>query len=92
MPSKPQRVTAVAGTTSAEVSWKAPTSAGGEPITGYRVTAFPGGATCTLTATTCRIDGLVPGETYSFGVVARNPIGFGRPSLSNRVTVFSATK
>jgi hypothetical protein len=24
--------------------------------------------------------------------VARNPIGFGRPALSNRVTVFSATK
>ena len=85
-------MTAVAGTTSAVVSWKAPTSAGGEPITGYRVTAFPGGATCTPTATTCRIDGLVPGETYSFGVVARNPIGFGRPALSNRVTVFSATK
>ena len=77
---------------SAVVSWRAPVSAGGEPITGYRVTAFPDAATCTTTATKCRIEGLAPGETYSFGVVARNPIGFGRPSLSNRVTVFSATK
>lgn len=41
--SAPRSVTAEAGRRSATVSWKAPTSTGGAPITGYRILASRGG-------------------------------------------------
>jgi YVTN family beta-propeller protein len=92
VPGKPTRVTASAGVESAKVSWQAPAFPGGEAISGYRVTAFPGKKTCTTTKTSCEITGLTPGVTYTFGVVARNAIGFSRPVISDRVTVLSAGK
>ena len=92
VPGRPARVAASAGVTSATVSWQAPAFPGGEPISGYRVTAFPGRKTCATTKTTCVFTGLARGVTYTFGVVARNAIGFSRPVISNSVTIFSAAK
>ena len=92
VPGKPQHATAVAVATSADITWQAPVSPGGEPITGYRVTALPGFAHCTTSLTTCRIEGLAPGWTYKFAVVDRKVISVGRPSLTNYVKIFSADK
>jgi hypothetical protein len=59
----------------ATVSWTAPTSNGGSPVTGYTATARPGGATCTTIELSCEITGLSSGVTYSYSVLATNSIG-----------------
>ncbi|MGC9671440.1 fibronectin type III domain-containing protein [Planosporangium sp. 12N6] len=71
----------------AVVSWTAP-SDGGYPIISYKVTAQPGGRTCTVDAptTTCTITGLDNGTAYTFTVTATNAMGDSRPSLGTVVT------
>lgn len=88
VPSAPQGVTAKAtGTRSAYVRWTPPVSNGGLPITGYTVTASPGGKTCTTTtATTCSIKGLTQGVSYNFTVAATNSDGTGSGTVSGSVT------
>ncbi|MFN8022767.1 MAG: fibronectin type III domain-containing protein [Acidimicrobiales bacterium] len=88
-PDAPVNVTALAGDASSAVSWTTPSWNGGSAITGYRVTAFPGGATCTTTAptTSCTVTGLSNGTAYNFVVNAINAIGTGEQSaISNTVT------
>lgn len=76
VPSAPTSVTAVAGSTIATVSWTAPSSNGGAPITSYVVTSSPGGYTCSTTgATSCTVTGLTNGTSYTFTVVAINANG-----------------
>ena len=79
VPGQPTDVVAHSGGGSVTVSWKAPSSNGGSPITKYVVTADPGGASCTVTgaATSCVIAGLEPGTKYQFTVVAFNAAGSG---------------
>ncbi|WP_433796517.1 fibronectin type III domain-containing protein [Actinoplanes sp. CA-252034] len=75
-PDAPVRVTAVAGDASARVTWAAPGSDGGSPITRYTVTASPGDATCTATDVSgCLVPGLDNGTAYTFTVVAHNAAG-----------------
>jgi hypothetical protein len=50
--------------------------------TGYRVTANPGGATCTTADNFCIVSGLTPGENYNFSVVATNGPATG-PAVSS---------
>jgi len=70
----PETVTAVAGTSSATVSWPAATGDDAE-VTGYRVTASPGPATCeTTTELSCVIGGEA-GVTYTYSVVALSASG-----------------
>ncbi|WP_433046989.1 fibronectin type III domain-containing protein [Dactylosporangium sp. CS-033363] len=73
-PDAPTLVVATPGNGAATVSWAAPliTRAG---VTGYTVTASPGGATCTTSTTSCTVSGLTPGAAYTFGVVANGPGG-----------------
>ena len=76
--------------TSATLSWTAPSSDGGSPITGYLVSASGyGGQACTTSgATSCVVTGLVNGANYTFTVVATNAMGVGpASSASNEVTV-----
>lgn len=74
-------VTATPGDGEATVTWSAP-SDGGLPITGYTVTASPGGATQTApgSATSLTFTGLTNNTTYRFSVQAVNAAGTGSAS------------
>jgi hypothetical protein len=81
VPGPPGSVTAIASNSSAIVSWAAPSVTGGSSITGYTVTASPGGKTCTTTgALTCRVTQLANGTSYTFTVKATNSYGTGPAS------------
>ncbi len=88
-PAAPTAISALAADGGALVSWAAPTWNGGSAVTGYRVTAVPGGITCTAaaTATTCSVLGLTNGTPYVFVVSALNAVGIGDQSTaSNTIT------
>ncbi|GIG36764.1 Ig-like domain-containing protein [Cellulomonas pakistanensis] len=61
------------------LSWTAPDGRG-EPITGYRVVASPGGREYACASTTCTIDGLTNNTEYTFTVAAQNAVGWSDPS------------
>lgn len=80
-PSAPTGVTAVRGDKSAQVSWTA-ASPNRSPITGYTITASPGGITHTVGGgvTTGTVTGLTNGIAYTFTVKATNAVGSSPPS------------
>ncbi|MCM4084796.1 fibronectin type III domain-containing protein [Paractinoplanes hotanensis] len=69
VPTVPTGVRALAGTSSFTVSWSAPAS-NGVAVTGYRVAAAPGPATCVTTGATSCVLGGVAGQSYTASVVA----------------------
>jgi len=81
IPAAPTNLAVCPGDGFAEVSWSAPASNGG-PLTGYTVTASPGGATASAggKATWAPVSGLTDGTSYSFTVTASNGYGSGIPS------------
>jgi hypothetical protein len=91
-PDAPTAVSAVRGNGSATVSWSPPAD-NGSPITGYTVTAFPGGSSVTVggTSTTATVSGLTNGTAYTFAVTASNAIGMSPPSAPS-ASVTPATK
>jgi flagellar hook assembly protein FlgD/PKD repeat protein len=91
--STPVPPSAQPGNASATVSWSAPASNGGAPVTGYVVTPFRAGVaqaahSFAATATSGVIAGLTNGTSYTFKVAATNANGTspGSPA-SNAVTV-----
>lgn len=78
-PGPPKNVVAVPAEGGATVSWTAPTSDGGSPITGYTV-AVAGGSCSTDGGTSCLISGLTDGRGYLTRVRAVNAVGTGRAS------------
>lgn len=82
VPAAPTAVKVTTGDTSLVVNWSAPVLTADTPaITGYTVTAAPGGRSCsTVGATTCTLTGLTNGTTYSVTVTATNRIGTGPAS------------
>ena len=96
VPGAPTIGTATGGNAQATVSWTAPASDGGSPITGYVVTPFVGffaqpATTFPSTATTQTVVGLTNGTTYKFRVAAINALGTGAQSTSSNAVTPAAT-
>lgn len=78
------------GSSSASVTFTAPTDDGGSAITSYTVVASSGGYTATGTSSPITITGLAYSTTYTFTVYATNAIGDGASSASsNSITTAS---
>lgn len=98
---RPESASAIAGSMTAAVSWVEPIASNGSPITGYTVTATPGGATCSSASSlSCTLTGLTNGVTYTVSVTAANaagvsaaatttvtPIGIPQPVVSAAATI-----
>jgi YD repeat-containing protein len=87
-PYAPTNVRAVPGDAQSALSWAAAT-ANGSAVTGYTITASPGGATKTVAGdvTSTMFDGLTNDTAYTFTAVATNAIGDSvRSATSNEVT------
>ena len=81
VPGAPTGVHGLGYNLSAAISWTAPATNGGSPVTGYTVTSSPGNKTCKTTgALTCTVTGLTNGTPYTFTVIASNAAGPGPAS------------
>jgi len=86
VPSAPGIGSATAGDERAEVSFSAPPSNGGATITGYTITANPGGNTGAGSSSPIIVAGLTNGVSYTFSVTATNSAGTSVASVpSNAV-------
>jgi sugar lactone lactonase YvrE len=99
VPSAPVGVTATAGQAQVNLSWFAPQSNGGTPVTGYDVYqgTSPGGESATpvnaapITGTNDTVTGLTPGTTYYFTVRAANSQGLGAASSEVNAQPYALT-
>lgn len=93
VPTAPRNVRVRPGNTSVLVSWQGPADRGGTAVTGYTVTSFPSGRTCTTDGTvrSCAIGGLQNGTAYSVVVTATNRMGTSERSAGSATAVPSAS-
>ena len=90
----PYKATAPGKTGSAVVSFTAPASDGGSPITSYEVTSSPGGITGTLSGAsggTVNIKGLAIGTPYTFTVTATNAVYTSDSSVASSPAITPIT-
>ena len=83
VPGPPTSVVAIAGNTSAGVSFVTPTNNGGSSITSYTVTSNPGNISVSGTTSPIGVTGLTNGTAYTFAVVATNALGSSVASSSS---------
>ena len=94
IPGAPTGLAATAGAGQVTLSWAAPASDGGSPVTGYHIYqgTSAGGESATpvnsspVTATSMTVTGLAGGTTYYFVVTAVNAAGEGPPSAEASAT------
>jgi len=91
VPGPPQNPGATAGNTTVDVSWTAPSSDGGSPITNYEIYrgTSPGGEAEVAeigNTLTFHDTGLTNGTTYYYKVSARNAVGEGSLSSETSAT------
>jgi len=82
-PAAPALGVIVAGNGQATAHFSPPSDNGGLPITGYTVTANPGGSTTSGLASPLTLTGLANGAYYTFSVVATNALGEGAASAAS---------
>jgi Domain of unknown function (DUF4082)/Fibronectin type III domain/Bacterial Ig domain len=97
VPGAPTAVSAKAAPIAAAVSWTAPASNGGSPITGYKVTTYLGGVAGAVTeagpsATSVTVNELTAGSSYTFTVKAVNAVGAGPESSQSNAVVPTEAK
>jgi hypothetical protein len=101
-PDPPTGVAAVAGDTTAQVSWTAPAQNGGSPVTSFTVTGVPTAGsgfgslptrTCSVAAptTSCSLTGLTNGVTYAVSVTATNAYETGPASVAATVLPYPSS-
>jgi hypothetical protein len=90
-PGAPTNLSATLGVGEANLSWNAPSSDGGSPITSYTVDITDTTTSTALTPVTVSgspaplnadLTGLTPGNAYSFTVTATNAVGMGPTSVA----------
>jgi len=81
-PAAPRLVRVKTRETSARVSWRAPVNEGTSPVVRYRVTTTPKAGSCVTRKTSCTIQGLKPGKSYRFRVVAETAVTSSAPAVS----------
>jgi Zn-dependent metalloprotease len=92
VPASPTGASAAPGDAQAVVSWTAPANNGGSSITGYVVTASPGGGTASTTgALTSTVSGLTNDMSYTFTVTATNAIGTSSASAPSSAVIPKAS-
>jgi hypothetical protein len=88
-PGAPTGVSAIPASAQALVSWTAPSSNGGNPISSYTITATTSGGSLSQvtvnngSATSAVVAGLTNGTTYTFTVAATNSVGTGVASTAS---------
>jgi subtilisin family serine protease len=88
-PLAPTNVTAISSRSrEVEISWNAPANPN-YPVTSYTVTSSPSGKTCTWAQgpLSCVINNLTNGTSYTFTVVAQNPVGTSPSSAPSNAVV-----
>jgi hypothetical protein len=90
VPGAPTITSAVAGARSAIITWTAPSSNGGSPITLYTITSTPDNITATSsTVTPTTVSGLSNNTSYTFVIKATNSAGDSLDSdPSSSITTF----
>ncbi|MCU1496076.1 MAG: hypothetical protein JWM47_29 [Acidimicrobiales bacterium] len=88
VPGAPGTPAAVPGDGEATVSWTAPASNGGSPITGYAITPYIGAEAQPVrnvgpSPTSAAVTGLTNGVAYTFKVAAKNAVGTGPQSAAS---------
>lgn len=92
-PGAPTGVSATAGNAQATVSFTAPPTDGGAPITSYTATATDetnsanGGQVASGSSSPITVTGLTNGNTYTFRVTATNRVGTGPASTPSNAVV-----
>lgn len=88
VPGTPTIGTASAEDASASISFSAPSSDGGSPITGYTAVSNPGNIPSDgCTESPCTVTGLTNGTEYTFTVFATNAMGDGPASAPSNAVV-----